>query len=224
MRGQCVLFPDPASYLHERTYHALLGAWGAECIVAAECLFVDPVSDIAVLGSPDGQELSDEEEGYEALMETGIALKVSDPPTQYDAATPLVLGGKTYRRPPMPVLTDCRAWLFSRAGRWLDCVARQNGGGIGIVNAAEDIVGGMSGTPVVVDDGSAIGLVSISLESASEIERRSAFDFTRAREGIAPRPVLATARSSIANCASSFGKAASMTGRFGLPSEVPGKK
>jgi hypothetical protein len=104
----------PASYLHERTYRALLAPFGAAaCSVWAECLFVDPVSDIAVLGSPDDQELSDEAELYEALLETGVAVEVSDPSTQYRAQEPLTLGGKTYIGPPLPVLTDCGAWLFS---------------------------------------------------------------------------------------------------------------
>jgi hypothetical protein len=162
---------DSASYLHERTYLALLGAWGAQCTVAAACLFVDPVSDVAILGSPDNQELSDEAAAYEAMIEAGIALKVSDPPTQYEARKPLQLGGRTYRAPPLPVLTECRAWLFSLAGRWFGCVALQNGGSLGIVKAAEDIVGGMSGTPIVVDDGSAIGVLSTSAGPASEGHR-----------------------------------------------------
>ncbi len=50
-----------ASYLEERTYAALLGVLGRKKpTVWAECLFVDPVADIAVLGPPDDQELSDE--------------------------------------------------------------------------------------------------------------------------------------------------------------------
>jgi Trypsin-like peptidase domain len=154
----------PASYLHERTYRALLAPFGAAaCSVWAECLFVDPVNDIAVLGSPDGQALWDEAELYEAMTEAGITLKVSDPPRQYWVQKPYKLGGKTYRERPMPVPTECRAWLFSiAAGRWFDCVARSIGGGFEIVSAAEDIIGGMSGTPIVVDDGSAIGVVSTS--------------------------------------------------------------
>ena len=34
--------------------------------VCAECLFIDPIADIAVLGCPDGQELYDEAEGARA--------------------------------------------------------------------------------------------------------------------------------------------------------------
>ena len=42
-----------ASYLEERTYQALLGPLGTQPTVWAECRFVDPVADIAVLGPPD---------------------------------------------------------------------------------------------------------------------------------------------------------------------------
>lgn len=45
----------------------------------AECLFVDPVADIVVLGSPDGQELQDQSEAYEALIEIAIPLPIGEP-------------------------------------------------------------------------------------------------------------------------------------------------
>ncbi len=44
-----------ASYLHERTYQSLLGKIGSPRSVWAECLFADPIGDIAVLGAPDYQ-------------------------------------------------------------------------------------------------------------------------------------------------------------------------
>ena len=37
----------------ECTYRALLGPLGHEPFLSAECVFVDPIADIAVLGSPD---------------------------------------------------------------------------------------------------------------------------------------------------------------------------
>jgi hypothetical protein len=45
-----------ASYLEERTYQALLGPLGEKPTVWTECLFVDPIADIAVLGQPDNQD------------------------------------------------------------------------------------------------------------------------------------------------------------------------
>ena len=44
--------PHPARYLDEETYQHLLGPLGIEPTVWATCLFLDPVADIAVLGSP----------------------------------------------------------------------------------------------------------------------------------------------------------------------------
>ena len=40
----------PQSYLRERVYASLLGAIGEDPMVWAECVFVDPIADIAVLG------------------------------------------------------------------------------------------------------------------------------------------------------------------------------
>ena len=48
----------PFSYTEERTYGNLLGPLGkAKPTVWAECLFADPLADIAVLCSPDEQAL-----------------------------------------------------------------------------------------------------------------------------------------------------------------------
>jgi hypothetical protein len=60
--------PHPGRYLEEATYHRLLGPIGGKCTVWAECRFVDPIADIAVLGQPDSQELADEAEAYDALV------------------------------------------------------------------------------------------------------------------------------------------------------------
>jgi hypothetical protein len=51
--------PHPAAYLEERTYPNILGPLGGTLNVWAELLFADPIADIAVLGPPDGQSLSE---------------------------------------------------------------------------------------------------------------------------------------------------------------------
>lgn len=43
----------PGRHDAEATYAKLLGPLGGAGTVGAECLFVDPISDIAVLGAPD---------------------------------------------------------------------------------------------------------------------------------------------------------------------------
>jgi hypothetical protein len=128
----------PTSYLNERTYKAVLGPLGADPAVWAECVFVDPVADIAVLGPPDNQALWAQCEAYEALV---------------DAATPLPLADAAASSP---------AWLLSREGQWFRCQVENNGAGWWIKDAAQPISGGMSGSPILSDEGRAIGLVSIS--------------------------------------------------------------
>ena len=64
----------------EQTYGSLLGPLGGETTVAAEALFIDPVADLAVLGPPDSQDLSDEHEAYEALIDPMHALAIGTAP------------------------------------------------------------------------------------------------------------------------------------------------
>ncbi len=68
-----------ASFAYERTYANLLGRLNdREGSVWAECLFADPVADIAVLGNPDDQELGDEADAYDQLIERAGVLKVGE--------------------------------------------------------------------------------------------------------------------------------------------------
>ena len=50
-------------------YPNLIGPLGHKPNVWAKCLFVDPVADIAVLGSVDNQSLAEEADAYELLLE-----------------------------------------------------------------------------------------------------------------------------------------------------------
>lgn len=63
-----------------RTYQKLLGPLGVEPTVWAECLFVNPIADIAILGCPDNQELSDEADAYEAFVGRYKPLPIADAP------------------------------------------------------------------------------------------------------------------------------------------------
>jgi hypothetical protein len=44
--------PHGFSYTEERTYQDLLATLGEQPSVWCQCLFVDPIADIAVLGTP----------------------------------------------------------------------------------------------------------------------------------------------------------------------------
>jgi hypothetical protein len=127
-----------ASYTHERTYQGLLASLGDEPSVWTECLFADPIGDIAVIGPPDGQELPDQYEAYENLVESANPLMIADAPKQGPA------------------------WLLSLDNRWFRCTVRHSGGSLWISNAIDGISAGMSGSPVLWDDGTAIGVVCTS--------------------------------------------------------------
>lgn len=61
----------------DRTYVKLLGRLGGLCDVWAECLYADPVYDLAALGSPAHQAFGDQAEAYEALVKS-VPLTITD--------------------------------------------------------------------------------------------------------------------------------------------------
>src|SRR5262245_25074185 len=64
----------------ERTYKTLLGPLGGDATVWTECLFVDPVADLAVLGAPDNQALSEEYFRYEELVAAAVPIRIAEAP------------------------------------------------------------------------------------------------------------------------------------------------
>jgi hypothetical protein len=128
----------------DETLQDLIGLLGAPPSVWAECLFADPIADIAVLGAPDNQELSEQADAYEALVSSRMPLKV---------------GGAMARD------VSSAALVVALDGHLIHCAVCCLGGPLWIENLAEPIVGGMSGSPIVDQAGVAIGLISQSLES-----------------------------------------------------------
>jgi len=98
-------------------------------------MFVDPIADIAVLGSPDDQNLPKQADKYEALLENMLALSIAEAPRH------------------------SRGWLLSLDCDWFSCKVQHVGGPLWTTAAAEGIRGGMSGSPILLDDGKAIGVV-----------------------------------------------------------------
>jgi hypothetical protein len=130
--------PSLSSFgLKVRTYGPLLAFRGEEPHVWAVCRFVDPIADIAVLGSPDDPHADD----YKALMGTVTALSIGDHPVRH------------------PVNFWAPARLLSLDGRWFSCTIRHFGGPLWITHAAERVVVGMLGSPIVAEAGTAIGVV-----------------------------------------------------------------
>jgi hypothetical protein len=124
-----------ASYSKERTFTKLLGPVGGRSTVWAECVFVNPVAELAVLAMPDGQELSDAADEYDAFA--GVV-------------------------PPLPVArpsAQTRGQMLSLKGHWFWCDVNCWGRSLWIDNPAEPIRGGMSGSPILAADGAALGVV-----------------------------------------------------------------
>jgi hypothetical protein len=136
-----------ASYIEERTYANLLGRLAdAAPTVWCECVFVDPIADVAVLGGPDNQKLGEEAEAYEALIEEAPALSIGE-------AADTDRMNKTDK--------GRVAQFLSLDGHWIPCRVRAFRG-LWIEDAAEAIRGGMSGSPIVDEHGAAIGVVCVS--------------------------------------------------------------
>jgi len=134
--------PLSISLLHERKDASLLGTLdAAKPEVWAECLFADPVADIAVLGGPDDQELHDAAEAYEALTGGVRPFLIGKAPREGQAWV-LTLDGK-------------RSQCDVKFDRWI------------CINKTTEIKGGMSGSTILADGGKATGVVCTSWESIS---------------------------------------------------------
>jgi hypothetical protein len=137
--------PHLAAYPHQRTYRKLLGPLEADApSVWAECLFVDLIADLAVLGEPDGQAYCGEHDAYAAFVEDRSALSI---------------GAVTQRGP---------GWLLTLGGQWARCtfdVGVSLGNWVGCLGIAdttpEAMAPGTSGSPILTADGRAVGLISV---------------------------------------------------------------
>ena len=143
--GQKLPPPHGASYLTDRTYANLLAPLGEQPSVWCECLFVDPIADIAVLGAPDYEALSHEADAYEALVGAATPLTVAEPSSQ----------------PIDEDVASCPAFLLSLDNQWFACKVDHSPNGMLNVDTARSIAAGMSGSPIIAEDGTAIGVVCL---------------------------------------------------------------
>jgi hypothetical protein len=156
----------PWSYLEERTYRKLLGPLvKAKPTVWAECLFADPIADIAVLGQPGNQALYDKADAYDALAGAAMPLSVADTPKQGRVIHPekeiMLSTGTRCKLDDIEVPTPGQgaALLLSPGGEWVECTVERNRAWLRVVQ--EGLVkGGMSGSPILSMSGKAIGLMS----------------------------------------------------------------
>jgi hypothetical protein len=129
--------PRPALSLsaRERSYPSLLAPLDRKKrTVAAECLFVDPISDVAVLGAPNGRKAA----AYAELMQGARPLRLAAP-----------------RR-------RAAAWFLSLDCRWVKCTLLRSGAGYRISAAKEAVEYGMSGSPILNGAGAAVGVLCVA--------------------------------------------------------------
>ncbi len=133
----------PASFDDDRTFVGLVGPLDGDQRIAAECLFVDPIADVAVLCAPNGQSplFYDDWEAWEDFIEGCSAVRLG-------------------------VLTaTSAAWLLTRDRQWDQCSVRLNKHGatttLVLVGATQGNAPGCSGSPIVTSDGCAVGVVSV---------------------------------------------------------------
>jgi hypothetical protein len=147
--AHCLPEEPVAASFFDHTYPSLIGPLNQKPTVLADCLFFDRIADIAVIGPPDDQKYFDDSRAYEVLLDSLSPFPVSRAPREGPAR------------------------LYSLDGRWFPCTAKQwRDGSLDIFEAGEGIKGWMSGSPIVVDDGSAIGVVCCSQGGSDEDDDR----------------------------------------------------
>jgi hypothetical protein len=132
-------------HLMDRIYQELLRSLdGAKSNVWSECLFADPVADIAVLGCPDEQDLAEQADAYHALTDDIPALAIAK-------------------------ARSGRGWLLALDGvRWIPTTIRLASGIYGTSLLIGPTEAGMSGSPILNDSGRAVGIVAIGTETVTE--------------------------------------------------------
>jgi hypothetical protein len=141
------------SFLSERTWNLLGNLDGSKKDIWAECLLVDPVADIAVLGCPDGHVFEDEPEAYFSLTDDAPVLQI----------------GKA---------RSGSGWVLSLDGHWIRTTLEVFSGPNGIVLKIGPTEPGMSGSPVLGDGGRAVGVVAIGSETVSADGERKQADLS----------------------------------------------
>jgi hypothetical protein len=124
--------------IRRRTYR-VLGDLHGEARVAAECLFVNPIADIAVLGSP-AQEFYKQARAYDSFVEDRPALRIGQ-------------------------ATNGDGWVLSLDGKWIATRLEVSPGFRRSFLEIDATVAGQSGSPILNSTGRAVGVVVIGCET-----------------------------------------------------------
>jgi hypothetical protein len=143
----------------------LLGPLGKfKPAVSAECLFADPIADIAVLGVPDSQVYGEQADAYEELIDIVTPFQIGDAPKQ---GTKRIRARHSDQTVPTP--GQGAALILSLEGEWVECSVKRDGAWLAI-QQEQLVEGGMSGSPIVSMAGHAIGLISSGSRSPVLLE------------------------------------------------------
>ncbi len=135
----------PWRYHDEETF-LLLGPLSGEVGVYATVLFYDPIADVAVLGQPDVQMLSEHAEAYEQLLQSYTPLAVTVPQERG--------AGVVYDLKAEPRAVEYKCLQGFWKSPWLQV-------------EGFPFEGGMSGSPILDTQGRALALVSAGDDMAS---------------------------------------------------------
>jgi hypothetical protein len=134
--------PKPHPFDNESRIWKILGPRGKKPKIYAECAFVDPVADIAALKCPDYDELR-------------------QPYDKFFAALAMLPLGKLSRKRE----AQLSGWLLALDGKPFKCRVRyREDHPLSVEEAAQPIVPGMSGSPILAGNGVVIGVVSTNTE------------------------------------------------------------
>ena len=147
-----------ASHPSERTFPDLLGPLRGPWTVWAECVFCDPVADLALLATPDSNELSAESDAYDTLVEAENVVPFAIGTLAFVRKTHRLRDGSTFEDLPE---AESAAQMLALDGRWFSCRVKSSGRSLWIEAAASPIRAGMSGSPILTPDGAAIGVVCV---------------------------------------------------------------
>ena len=141
--GRLLLPPAHKMSHEERIYPFLLARiGGAEAIVEAQCLFVDPIANIAALGPP-GEEGSDRFNAYQKVVNDARTLVIIDAPDRGPAR------------------------ILALEGRWVEIVVERRGYTL-VAQPREFFAPGVSGSPIVSAGGNAIGVARLGKETGDD--------------------------------------------------------
>ena len=148
--GHCLPHVPPAEQAagaEQRMYADLLGVLDSNAPRAScECLFFDAVADVAVLGEPEvekGVLPEDICDSYLAFVEDRPALRLG-----------------TLPRTTKPGVWTGPVWLLTLDGQWEQCTAQHYPQGVRVEGSPELAPPGMSGSPILTNDGRAIAVMT----------------------------------------------------------------